>query len=105
MRVWLLVAALAAMWTTGAWAADEPPATRIGTAQLLSPSDAANYYASSTTWTNSTGVTTRPAEIVELARALKNDPDLIYEFVRNNVEMVWTYGLSKGAQGVIVDRA
>lgn len=26
-----------------------------------------------------------PASITELARALKNDPDLIYEYVRNNI--------------------
>lgn len=29
---------------------------------------------------------TGPASMPELARALKNNPDLIYEYVRNNIE-------------------
>ena len=32
--------------------------------------------------------TVRPPEIVELARALRNNPDLIHEYVRNNIEIV-----------------
>ncbi|HEX4711348.1 hypothetical protein, partial [Phenylobacterium sp.] len=81
------------------------PSTKIGTAPLISPAAADSYYGSSTTHTNSTGAAARPAEVQELARALKNDPDLIYEYVRNNTAIVWTYGLTKGAMGVIVDRA
>jgi len=86
-------------------AAQAAASTKIGTAPLLSPSAADSYYGSASTHTNSTAVSTRPPEIQELARALKNDPDLIYEYVRNNTEIVWTYGLTKGGMGVIVDRA
>src|SRR5438270_14003271 len=87
---------------TGAQAA---ASTKIGTAPLMSPAAADTYCGSATTHTNSTSAAARPAEVQELARALKNDPDLIYEYVRNNTEIVWTYGLTKGAMGVIVDRA
>src|SRR3569833_2261421 len=66
--------------------------TKIGTAPLMSPSAADSYYGSATTHTNSTSASARPAEVQELARALKIDPDLIYEYVRNNTAMVWTYG-------------
>jgi len=81
------------------------PSTKIGTASLISPSAADTYFGAATAATNSTGAGSRPAEIQELARALKNDPDLIYEYVRNNTAIVWTYGLTKGGMGVIVDRA
>ena len=44
-----------------------------------------------------------PANIVELTRALRNDVDLIYEWVFNNIENHVTYGLQKGAVGAIID--
>src|SRR5436305_1589808 len=44
-----------------------------------------------------------PAEIVELARALKNDPDLIYEYVYNNIETLPQYGSVKGPLGALLD--
>ncbi|MHA7602601.1 DUF6531 domain-containing protein, partial [Alicycliphilus sp. T452] len=44
-----------------------------------------------------------PASIAELARALRNDVDLIYEHVRNNVEYVPIWGIKKGAFGAILD--
>ena len=41
-----------------------------------------------------------PAEIVELAKALKNSPDLIFEYVYNNIETLPQYGsLRKGRSG------
>jgi RHS repeat-associated protein len=44
-----------------------------------------------------------PAEIIELARALKNDPDLIYEYVYNNIETLPQYGSAKGPLGALLD--
>ncbi|HQX68160.1 MAG TPA: DUF6531 domain-containing protein, partial [Ottowia sp.] len=44
-----------------------------------------------------------PASVAELARALRNDVDLIYEHVRNNVEYVPLWGVKKGAFGAILD--
>jgi len=79
--------------------------TKIGTAPLMSPSAADSYFGGATTATNGTGASGRAKEVVELARALKGDPDLIYEHVRNNMTTTWTYGVSKGAVGVIVDRS
>ncbi|TWB33312.1 RHS repeat-associated protein [Nitrospirillum viridazoti] len=81
------------------------PSVKIGTAALLSPSVAEGYYGSNTGWTNSLGVGTRPNELVELALALRNDPDLIYDYVRNNIDTTFLYGLQKGAMGALVDRA
>ncbi|WP_445371982.1 RHS repeat-associated core domain-containing protein [Methylomonas sp. HW2-6] len=46
---------------------------------------------------------TAPASIAELARALKNNPDLIYEYVRNNIEYYPVWGVQKGAVGTILD--
>jgi hypothetical protein len=44
-----------------------------------------------------------PASIAELARALRHHPDLIYQYVRNNVEYYPTFGLQKGALGAVLD--
>jgi len=41
--------------------------------------------------------------IVELARALKNDVDLIYQFVHDHIEWLPTYGSQKGALGCLID--
>ena len=47
--------------------------------------------------------TTAP-EIVELARALKGDPDLIYEYVYNNIRTLPIHGSLKGALGALLDQ-
>jgi YD repeat-containing protein len=46
-----------------------------------------------------------PPEIVELARALKNDPDLIYGYVANNIRTLPQYGSLKGPVGTLLDGA
>lgn len=47
----------------------------------------------------------RAPEIKALARALKNDPDLIFEFVRNSVDTEFIFGAHKGALGTSIDRS
>jgi RHS repeat-associated protein len=44
-----------------------------------------------------------PASIAELARALRNDVDLIYRFVHDNIEFFPMYGVQKGALGTLID--
>ncbi|MCC7527042.1 MAG: hypothetical protein IT342_00895, partial [Candidatus Melainabacteria bacterium] len=44
-----------------------------------------------------------PASIEELARALRNDVDLIYRFVHDNIEFFPMYGVQKGALGTLID--
>ena len=44
-----------------------------------------------------------PASIEELARALRYHPDLIYQYVRNNIEIDPVRGVHKGALGAILD--
>ena len=46
---------------------------------------------------------TAPASIPELARALKYDVNLIYEYVYTNIDYSPTYGLKKGALGTLLD--
>jgi len=101
----LLAALNFVCWPSLASAQTYIPSTRIGTAALLSPSSADNYYNTTPAPTDPNLVTVRPTEIVELSRALRNDPDLIYDFVRNNIEIEWAYGLRKGALGALVDRS
>ncbi|WP_230624925.1 MULTISPECIES: RHS repeat-associated core domain-containing protein [Burkholderia] len=44
-----------------------------------------------------------PASIAELARALRYSPDLIYQYVRNNIEYYPIYGVQKGGLGAVLD--
>ncbi|MBP9091257.1 hypothetical protein KBI23_09520 [bacterium] len=44
-----------------------------------------------------------PASIVELTRALRDNVDLIYEWVHNNVETLTNYGIHKGGLGALTD--
>ena len=44
-----------------------------------------------------------PASVAELARALKYDPVLIYEFVHNNIEIVPMWGVLKGSTSTLID--
>ncbi len=82
------------------------PSLKIGVAPLVSPSTADSFYGSGTTSSHTSGLPTDPApEIVAMARALKNDPDLIYQYVRNNIEVEWAYGLRKGALGAMIDKS
>ena len=87
------------------------PSIKIGTASLVSPTTANTYYAH---WSDAstdglggiTGTPTpTPVEIVELNRALKGDTDLIYQYVRNNIQTAWMYGLQKGALGASIDKS
>ncbi len=91
------------------------PAVTVGTAGgsngLVSPGDADTYYCT----TVATGCTASgtvdlwsggyPPEILTLAHALHNNVDLIYEYVRNNIEITPMYGLQKGALGAIIDQS
>ena len=92
-------------------AAAAPSSVKIATAPLVSPSSADGYYGAATTHTygafgyGTGSANPRPPEIVELARALKNDPDLIYEYVRNTIKVNFSYGLQKGALGTIIDHS
>lgn len=42
-------------------------------------------------------------DVVELARALRNDIDLMYEYVHDNIAFTPTFGLKKAALGVLLD--
>ncbi|WP_323123771.1 DUF6531 domain-containing protein, partial [Burkholderia alba] len=44
-----------------------------------------------------------PASIAELARALRYSPDLIYQYVRNNIAYYPIYGVQKGGLGAVLD--
>jgi RHS repeat-associated protein len=46
---------------------------------------------------------TAPASIPELARALKHDAYLIYEYVYTNIDFIPSYGVRKGALGTVLD--
>lgn len=50
------------------------------------------------------GMVSAPASIVELARGLKSDVDLIAEFVTTQIELTTIFGLQTGAYGALVEQ-
>ncbi len=81
------------------------PSMRIVTGTQVSPSNANTFYGISNTHTVDLWASGRPYEINELARGLRYDVDLIYEYVRNNIDIVPIYGLQKGALGAVYDQS
>ncbi|KSB91792.1 hypothetical protein AS593_07150 [Caulobacter vibrioides] len=83
------------------------PSMRFVSAEVVSPST--SYYASASargsSFTGVSGFEARPPEVVEMTRALKNDVDLIYGFVRDQIRTDFAFGLRKGAVGALIDRS
>ncbi len=108
-RAWSSGFLLGLLLVAGVATAQTLPSMRFERGALVSPSAAQTYYGSSTTRTSSfTGVSGfegRPPEIVEQTRALSNDIDLIYEYVRNHIDVEFAYGLRKGALGATIDQS
>jgi YD repeat-containing protein len=78
------------------------------TAPLQTPSAAQTYYGAATTHTNSlagvSGFGATPPEIVETARALKNNPDAIFDFVHDQIQTEFAFGERKGPVGALIDK-
>lgn len=90
------------------------PGWFMGTANPISPDQAEAYYASlkgstpakvllSTQGFAPMSATAASSEITELARALRYDPKLIYDFVHNNIDYVPYFGSTKGATLTFLD--
>jgi RHS repeat-associated protein len=104
-RVAALLLAATAVFTGAAQAQDATlPSVTVGRASAVTPTNAQTYY-NGLGLTSSVRSTNPDTEITELARALKYDPDIIYDWVRNNAEIELTFGLSKGARGVAIDKS
>ena len=54
-------------------------------------------------WAFASNTTPGAPSIVEQARALRNDPQLIYQFVHDNIEWEPSFGVQKGALGALLD--
>lgn len=65
--------------------------------KIINPNQSAKSFLESST-------VAAPPSIAELARALKNDVDLIYDWVYSNVDFYLMWGVHKGAIGTLIDR-
>ncbi|MBA3810417.1 MAG: RHS repeat-associated core domain-containing protein [Caulobacteraceae bacterium] len=90
------------------------PSMKFVTGAPISPTDAETHYATATLHTDSLATVKKDGvpqfgadapEIVELAAALKHDPDLIFEYVRNQIDTEFAFGLRKGALGALIDKS
>lgn len=108
--------ALALMCTASL--ADLPTVTLVSASPVTS-SAAASYYGSGTTRTNGIAAwaNNRAPEIAVLARTLGAEQRLagqitpaayaqrVFDYVRNNVEVEYRYGLGKGGRGALIDQS
>jgi RHS repeat-associated protein len=108
-RTGAIVAALATLAAAGAARAQTLPSMKFVTAALVSPATAQTYYGTATGHTYSlsgvTGFGVVAPEIVETARALKNNPDAIFDFVHNGVQTEYAFGERKGPLGALIDKS
>lgn len=99
-RKWTLAAACLGFMAAPAAADAASPTVVIASAPLVDPTTALTTYG---TPASPAAAATRDPLIQERARALKYDVDLIYEHVRDNVELLPMFGLLKGGRGVAID--
>lgn len=91
--------------TQGAPPAATPPAIRVAESSGVSVAAGQAFFASATTHTFEADEAAVHPLIASAARRLQNDPDRIYEFVRNTVDVEPTFGLQKGAVGTLTHRS
>lgn len=109
------VAGVAFLLAGGPASAELPAAKRIN-ATLVSPSAASAFYTGSPTRTTGPGAfTATPPEIKALARSLGGErfsagqitadqlAQNVYDYVRNNIETEFRFGMAKGARGALID--
>jgi len=104
----------ALLLAVGASSYAELPSVKLLSAPLVQPSDAWTYYTTDQTHTIGVAATSSvPAEIVELSNALSQGggctgpcfADAVYEYVRDNIETEFRFGLGKGARGALIDQS
>jgi len=78
------------------WSQPLPP-------NLNAPTPARMAFAAATPNAPATPTAIQP-EITELARALRGDPDLIYQYVRDQIDYYPIWGAQKGPLGTLLDR-
>jgi RHS repeat-associated protein len=78
------------------------PSFKLSSANTsISPSDALGFYGAP----GVPGHAPISPRLSALARSLEQNPDRIYQFVRNSIEFEPQFGLHKGADGVLLDGA
>ena len=73
------------------------PTLKLGVGAPVAPS---TFFAGAT---SPTAPATRDPLVREMARSLDYNIDFIFAYLRNNIEITPSYGLQKGARGVILD--
>jgi len=100
VRTWLsgVVLALAAIAAPIASAHE----FKVADGALVSPSSAWTYYSGLGL---TSPVRTSDPLVLSTAKALGNDPDRIYRFVADTIEVVPMFGVQKGARGALIDKS
>jgi RHS repeat-associated protein len=98
----LLAAAPLMLPMSGAMA-DDLPAFHIAAPQTLIAPGNEDVVLSSSATPVTYRTNTTAWEVEDLARALQYDPQRMYEFVRNEIDVHPLFGLQKGARGAVID--
>jgi RHS repeat-associated protein len=94
-------------------AAAQVPSMKLAAADLVSPSAAWSFYGASTTHTLGLAVASDVGpEIAAMSRSLGATrygaalyTQNVFDYVRNNIEIEFRFGLAKGARGALIDQS
>src|SRR6185312_11131050 len=94
-------------------AAADAPTNNLISAPLVSPTAAWTYYGGATTHSNSVAAWTQtPPELAALSRSLGANrlsaavyTQNVFDYVRNNIQTEFRFGLGKGARGALIDQS
>lgn len=112
-----LSALLATALCVAAAQADPPAVSRVSTTNLMDPTSFRSAYGSNTGHTTGVAAMSQIPEIQALARTLgatrlslgqitaTQYAQNVYSYVRNNIEVEFRFGLSKGARGALIDQS
>lgn len=112
--IFVLTIALAGIWAApqATRAQDAAPGFQLVSPDPVTPQEAEAYFDALRDAQEAGDVQVPPAgaaatqvvpDIAELARALRDNIDLIYQYVHNEIELTPTYGLAKGPLGTLLD--
>ena len=99
----LLSAGIAAILPIFGVGAADLPSFRVSNGAATSPQEALNFYGALTSPT-AKSVSDYDGRVKALATTLGNDPQAIFEYVRDNIGYYPHFGLQKGAKGAVLDK-
>ncbi|MBL8537074.1 MAG: hypothetical protein JNM59_06685 [Hyphomonadaceae bacterium] len=103
-KLWAALAMVVALVSTPAFA-QSPPSLQFGDGPQISTAAAWSYFQGQGLSSPACGTVCIDPLVERTAHALGDDPDRIYTFVHDQIEVVPLFGVQKGGRGALIDMA